>query len=101
MTNSNASFGLISEKSLNVPTQAQNKTLKLPLKEDAKKQVSEQTATYFNSDALWKRNLKSIGRSRDSYIKICRNKWRMFERPKSKFFVSDSPIQVIAPEFNQ
>ena len=76
---------------LQVAQIALNRTLKIPMKETKKRFAPERNETYFNADALWKRNFKAIDRSRDSYTKICRSKWRMLDRPKSKF-VSESPI---------
>ena len=85
--------GLQAPKPLNIAQPAFGNTLKIPVKEPKKRYAPEQATTYFNSEALWKRNFKVIDRSRDTYTKKCRNKWRM---PNSNF-VSDSPIRVTAP----
>lgn len=90
-------MGIQALKTLNVAQPALGNSLKIPLKEPKKRYAPEQAATYFNSEALWKRNFKVIDRSRDTYTKKCRNKWRM---PNSNF-TSDSPIRVTAPGMRQ
>ena len=91
------SQGILAElqgpKTINVAQPALGNSLKIPVKEPKKRYAPEQAATYFNSDALWRRNFKVIDRSRETYAKKCRNKWRM---PNSNV-ANDSPIRVTAP----